>query len=75
MHLSITIVSKSDTPLLRTGLKEGDLLAYTGVLGESKRDLDALFRGENIADNSRFFNPTLRADFVAKDGDLTARVP
>lgn len=66
LHLSITIVSKSDTPLLRTGLKEGDLLAYTGVLGESKRDLDALFRGENIADNSRFLNPTLRADFVAK---------
>ncbi|MFC2057624.1 thiamine-phosphate kinase [Campylobacterota bacterium] len=66
LHLSITIVSKSDTPLLRTGLKEGDLLAYTGVLGESKRDLDALFRGENIADNSRFLNPTLRVDFVAK---------
>ncbi len=32
---------QSDTPLLRTGLKEGDLLAYTGVLGGSKRDLDA----------------------------------
>ncbi|MEN8727110.1 MAG: thiamine-phosphate kinase [Sulfurovum sp.] len=66
LHLSITIISKSDTPLLRTGLKEGDLLAYTGILGESKRDLDALFRGENIADNSRFLDPTLRADFVAK---------
>jgi len=65
LHLSITIVSKSDTPLLRMGLKEGDLLAYTGVLGESKRDLDALFRGEKIASNSRFLEPTLRADFVA----------
>ena len=66
LHLSITIVSQSDTPLLRTGLKEGDLLAYTGVLGGSKRDLDALYRGEKIADDSRFFDPTLRADFVAK---------
>ena len=66
LHLSITIVSKSDSPLLRTGLKEGDLLAYTGVLGESKKDLDALFRGEQIASNSRFFEPTLRAGFVAK---------
>lgn len=66
LHLSITIVSKSDTPLLRTGLKEGDLLAYTGTLGESKRDLDALSRGEKIAEDSRFFEPTLRADFVAK---------
>ena len=66
LHLSITIVSQSDDPLLRKGLKEGDLLAYTGTLGESKRDLDALFRGEKISDNSRFFEPTLRADFVER---------
>jgi len=66
LHLSITIISKSDNPLLRTELQEGDLLAYTGVLGESKRDLEALFRGENIASNSRFYEPILRADFIAK---------
>lgn len=66
LHLSITIISKSDTPLFRTGLKEGDLLAYTGTLGESKRDLDALYRGEKIANNSRFLEPTLRADFIAR---------
>jgi len=66
LHLSITIVSKSDKPLLRTGLKEGDLLAYTGTLGESKRDLDTLFRGEKIAEGSRFLEPTLRAEFIAK---------
>ena len=66
LHLSITIISKSDTPLLRTGLEKGDLLAYTGILGQSKRDLDALFRGETIAQDSRFLEPTLRADFISK---------
>jgi thiamine-monophosphate kinase len=66
LHLSITIISKSDSPLLRTDLKVGDLLAYTGVLGTSKRDLDALFRGEKIASDSRFYTPTLRAEFIAK---------
>ena len=66
LHLSITIISKSETPLLRTTLQEGDLLAYTGTLGESKRDLDALFTGESIAKDSRFYEPTLRAVFVAK---------
>ena len=66
LHLSITIVSKSKNPLLRTGLKQGDLLAYTGTLGKSKRDLDALFRGETIKDDSRFLKPSLRADFIAK---------
>jgi thiamine-monophosphate kinase len=64
LHLSITIISKSDTPLLRKGLEEGDLLAFTGNLGESKKDLDALFRGEKIADDSRFFEPILRAEFI-----------
>ena len=66
LHLSITIISKSDNPLLRTTLNESDLLAYTGVLGESKKDLDALFRGEKIAEYSRFYAPTLRAAFIAK---------
>jgi len=66
LHLSITIISKSKKPLLRTGLKQGDLLAFTGTLGESKRDLDALFRGEKISANSRFLEPTLRADFVSQ---------
>jgi len=66
LHLSITIISKSKSPLLRTGLKQGDLLAFTGTLGESKKDLDALYRGEKIADNSRFLEPTLRADFISK---------
>lgn len=70
LHLSITIISKSNKPLLRKGLKEGDLLAYTGTLGESKRDLDALFRGESIAKDSRFYEPTLRAAFIAKARDL-----
>ena len=69
LHLSITIISKSKNPLLRTGLNQGDLLAYTGTLGESKRDLDALFKGEKIADDSRFFKPTLRAEFIAKARD------
>ena len=66
LHLSITIISKSKNPLLRTGLKQGDLLAFTGTLGESKRDLDALFKGEKIKDDSRFFKPTLRAEFIEK---------
>jgi thiamine-monophosphate kinase len=66
LHLSITIISKSDNPLLRTTLNEGDLLAYTGTLGESKRDLDTLFSGEKIASNSRFYEPTLRGKFITK---------
>lgn len=64
LHLSIALVSESDDPLLRSGLEPGDLIAYTGTLGESKKALDALFRGEKIAADSRFYEPKLRGDFI-----------
>ena len=64
LHLSITLISHSDAPLLRRGIEAGDLLAYTGTLGESKRDLEALMRGETIPADSRFYEPSLRRDFV-----------
>ncbi len=64
LHISITIISESKNPLLRSTIKEGDLLAYTGKLGESKEDLEALFRGESISATSRFYEPKLRRDFM-----------
>ncbi|WP_457602443.1 thiamine-phosphate kinase [Nitratifractor sp.] len=66
LHLSITLVSRSEAPLLRRGIRPGDLLAYTGELGGVKRDLDALFAGERISQDSRFFEPKLRRDFIRK---------
>ena len=66
LHLSITLVSRSQAPLLRRGIRPGDLLAYTGELGGVKRDLDALFAGENVSRDSRFFEPKLRRDFVRR---------
>jgi len=64
LHLSIALISESDNPLFRSGLESDDLLAYTGTLGESKKALDALFRGETIASDSRFYEPELRAEFI-----------
>lgn len=64
LNISITIISKSKRPLYRKGLKLGNLLAFTGTLGESSRDLNRLMNGERIDVNSRFFEPTLRADFI-----------
>ncbi len=65
LHISVTVISKSENPLYRKGLKRGDLLAYTGVLGESRRDLQKLISGEQIADSSRFYEPRLRSAFIA----------
>ncbi len=66
LHLSITLISRSDAPLLRRGVEPGNLLAYTGNLGTSKRDLERLMRGQEIPADSRFYEPVLRRDFVKK---------
>lgn len=66
LDFAITIISKSNNPLTRKGLKEGDLLAYTGELGESKRDLNRLFDGQKIENDSKFIEPILRQKFIEK---------
>lgn len=64
LDLSITIISKTDKPIYRKGLKKGQLLAYTGTLGSSLRDLNRLFAGEKVASNSKFYVPKLRDAFM-----------
>jgi thiamine-monophosphate kinase len=64
LNISITLVSQSSDPLFRKAIEEGDLLAYTGTLGESRKALMALEAGRLIQDDSRFYEPTLRADFI-----------
>lgn len=66
LHISITVISKSENPLYRKGLKEGDLLAFTGRLGQSKYDLERLFAGEEISSDSRFVSPVLRGHFIGR---------
>jgi thiamine-monophosphate kinase len=66
LDLSITIISKSRNPLLRTGLKYGDKIAYTGKIGESLRHLRYLMAGGRVHANSRFVRPVLRRTFIAK---------
>lgn len=64
--ISITIISKSKNPLLRKGLQEGDLVAYSGDLGESLKGLNTLLNGGKLEKNHKFIEPILRADFIYK---------
>jgi thiamine-monophosphate kinase len=63
LDISITIISKSNAPTLRTDLQMGDLVAFTGELGSVKKDLDRLLQGECIDKDSKFITPHLKADF------------
>lgn len=66
LDISVTIISKTKKPILRSGIKKDDLLCYTGSLGSSKRDLEKLFLGEKISKKSKFIKPKLNAEFFYK---------
>jgi thiamine-monophosphate kinase len=68
IDITVTILAKSKHPLKRSGLKEGDLVAYTGELGSSKKTLNALLRGAKSVRRGRFYAPKLRQRFIAKAG-------
>ncbi len=69
LNISITLISKSQNPLTRYGLSGGELLAYTGELGSVLEDLERLFKSQSIDKDSKFIEPTLRGDFIAKARD------
>lgn len=66
IDITITVLAKGKKLLKRTGLKNGDLLAYTGSLGSSKKALDSLLRVNRARKGSRFFKPKLRKEFIKK---------
>ena len=65
LDISITIISHSDRPLHRNGLKQGDILAYTGTIGKSARDLRYLLSGGKVHSQSKFVRFGLRDKFIA----------
>lgn len=66
LDLSITIISKASNPLFRRGLKKGDIIAYTGTIGRSARELRYLLSGGKVHTKSRFVAPKLRQSFVTQ---------
>ena len=65
LDISVTIISESKRPLERKGLREGDILAYTGTLGQSARDLRYLLSGGKVHKGSKFVQFELRGAFIA----------
>jgi len=65
LDITITIVSKTKKPLLRKSVKIGDMIAYTGKLGRSQKELKKLLSGGKIHNKSKFIDIKLRDKFVS----------
>ena len=60
LDITVTLVGeveKNNKPLYRKNIKNGDLVAYTGTLGTTKKDLDKLLKSKKInSKKSKFTN-------------------
>jgi thiamine-monophosphate kinase len=72
LDISVTIISKTKKPIYRTGMKKNHIMAYTGTLGKSKKDLNKLFKNKSINKDSKFIKPILRDDFFYKIANLAS---
>ncbi|MBU1658276.1 thiamine-phosphate kinase [bacterium] len=64
LDITISLISESDKPLCRDKIRPGYLLAYTGKLGDSKKDLQKLLNLGFIHKKSKFINIKLRDKFI-----------
>lgn len=63
LDISVTIISKTKQPVLRKGMKKGDLVCHTGTLGTSLKHLNMLLNNEAIPKRSKFIKPKLQPEF------------
>lgn len=67
LMISISVIAKlHGKPLYRKNAKLGDLVAYTGTIGNSAKELKRLLRGGRVGKNGRFMKPELKAAFIYK---------
>jgi len=67
LMISISVIAELQGKALeRKNAKVGDLVAFTGTLGKSYKELTRLLRGGQIGKDSRFIKPTLKANFIFK---------
>ena len=64
LDITITIVSKTKKPLFRKGVKPNHLLAFTGELGKSAKDLKKLLNLGTVHRKSKFVDIKLRDKFI-----------
>ena len=66
LDITVIIISITKKPLRRTTIRTGMLVGYTGVLGNSMKDLKKVFNLGHLHKNSKFVSLKLRYEFIRK---------
>jgi len=66
LDITVTIISQTKKPLLRTKVRKNYLFAFTGELGRSANDLKKLQNLGQIHKKSKFVHIELRDNFISK---------
>ncbi len=66
LDITVTIISKTKKALMRKGLKHGHLIAYSGKLGRSSKELKKLMNLGKIHKKSKFVDIELRDRFISE---------
>jgi len=66
LDITMTFISTTKKPIFRNNIKDNEIICFTGYLGESKKDLNRLFRNKKIKKNSKFITPIIRNKFMQK---------
>lgn len=64
LDITVTIISETLKPLMRKGLRLGHLIAYSGKLGRSSKELKKLMNLGKIHKKSKFVDIKLRDKFI-----------
>lgn len=67
LDITVTIISETLKPLMRKGLRLGHLIAYSGKLGRSSKELKKLMNLGKIHKKSKFVDIKLRDKFIQQN--------
>ncbi len=65
LDITVTVISSAARPLRRVGLRNNHMIAHTGILGRSAKELKKLFNLGRIHKYSKFIDIKLNAKFIS----------
>lgn len=65
LSIAITMFGKAESKIIkRTNFRAGDIIFFSGNLGNVSKDMKSLYRGHKINKDSKFYTPRLNPKFI-----------